>query len=358
MADDQDRDSKTEDPTEKKISDALEKGNVPFSREVTYVVTTLAITLVAIFYGSTFVAQLTNVLQSVFARSTDWSLATGEDAMDVALFLVSAVSLCMLPIVAPLMLFGLVSSLAQNMPRLVLDRIQPKLERVSLAKGMTRLLGWHGLKEFAKSFFKFSSAGFISFFIAVYHVDWVLSHLLIDSMQIPVTVHKLFVQVCISLVLLITILGVVDLIWTRREWFDKLKMSHQDIKDERKQSEGDPMVKMRSQSMARDRARNKMISHVPDATLVIANPTHFSIALRYRPEVDHAPLVLAKGQDLIALKIREMAEESDIPIIEDKPLARSMYKVCTVDQEIPIEFYVPIARIVRILSEKEQKKFS
>ena len=142
-------------------------------------------------------------------------------------------------------------------------------------------------------------------------------------------------QVAFGLVLLISILGLVDFVWTRREWFNKLKMTHQEVKDERKQSEGDPIVKMRSQSLARDRARNKMISRVPEATLVIANPTHFSIALRYRPETDAAPFVLAKGQDLIALKIRALAEESDIPIIEDKPLARSMYKVCNIDQENP-----------------------
>ncbi|MEM9277737.1 MAG: flagellar type III secretion system protein FlhB [Pseudomonadota bacterium] len=353
MAQDEDRDSKTEDPTEKKISDALEKGNVPFSREVTYVVSMLTITVVAAFYGERFTFEITLILRSVFANSTDWSLATGENAFNIFVFLFATIGVLMLPIFAPLMLFGLISSITQNVPRIVATRIQPKAERVSLSKGLGRLFGSHGLQEFLKSMFKFTAAAIIASAVSFYHAEWVISHLLMDSIKIPGTIHSLFIQAAFGLVLLISMVGIVDLIWVRKDWYNKLRMSHQEIKDERKQSEGDPMVKMRSQSLARDRARNKMIGNVPEATLVIANPTHFSIALRYHAETDQAPMVLAKGQDLIALKIREIAEESEIPIIEDKPLARSMYKLCVVDQEIPVEFYVPIARIVRILNNKE-----
>jgi len=111
---DEDKDSKTEDPTEKKVSDALDKGDVPFSKEVTYVVTTLAITTIAIIYAPSFATEMTKVLRTVFARSLDWSLNSGEDAMDVAVFLVRAVGLCLLPIIVPLMFFGLLSSLSNN----------------------------------------------------------------------------------------------------------------------------------------------------------------------------------------------------------------------------------------------------
>lgn len=353
MADEDDKDSKSEDPTEKKISDTLDKGNVPFSREVTNVASMLAITLVAIFYAPEFAFEIAKSLRSVFANSTDWSLGSGEEVMHLSSHLVIGISLLTLPIILPIMIAGLISSLVQNRPRLVVDRIHLKAERISLMKGLKRLFGWHTVKEFLKSIFKFTAAGIVAAIILTSQMEWIVSHLLIDSIKMPSSIHVLMVQAGLGIVLMIAVLGAVDFIWVRREWFDNIKMSHQEIKDERKQSEGDPMVKMRSQSMARDRARNKMISSVPDATLVIANPTHFSIALRYQPDIDNAPFVLAKGQDLIALKIRELAEENDIPIIEDKPLARSMYKVCVVDQEIPIEFYVPIARIVRILSEKE-----
>lgn len=353
MAENEDRDNKTEDPTEKKLSDAYEKGNVPFSREVTYVASMLAITLVAAVYGKSFVFEVAVVLRSLLGNSTDWSLSTGEDAMALMAFATKAIGLLLLPFFAALTAMGLISSLAQNLPRVVPDRIYPKVERVSLQKGIGRLFGSHGLKEFAKSFFKFSSASIIALFITFYNAEWVLDHLIMDAIRIPSTILYLFIQTAFGLVLLLSMVAVADYVWVRREWYDKLRMSHQEIKDERKQSEGDPLVKMRSQSLARDRARNKMILNVPEATLVIANPTHFSIALRYRPQIDPAPLVLAKGQDLIALKIREIAEEAEIPLIEDKPLARSMYKMCVVDQEIPVEFYAPIARIVRILNDKD-----
>ena len=358
MADDQDKDSKTEDPTEKKISEALEKGNTPFSREVTYVVSLATIALVTLIYAPSFTNDVAKVLRTVFANSHDWSLDSSETVYSLMFFLVGTIGLALLPIILPLVVFGLISSFAQNQPRMVLDRIQPKFERVSLAKGLKRLLGTHSLKEFAKSLFKFGSAGIITMFITMYHFDWVMAHILMDAQTIPSAVHVIFVQAIMGLILFVAVMGGVDFVWTRREWYENLRMTHQEVKEERKQAEGDQNIKMRTRSIARDRARNQMMKNVPQATMVLANPTHFSVALRYEPEIDGAPMVLAKGQDIIALKIREIAEENDIPIIEDKPLARSLYKACNVDQEIPLEFYVPIARIVRILSEKENKSFS
>ena len=352
MADDQDKDSKSEEPTEKKIADALEKGNVPFSREVTNVLSILAISLVVIFYAPEFAYEIANTIKSVFANTSDWPLDTGEDVMNLGSHLVFMIGVFTLPMILPIAFFGLLSAVAQNKPGIVTERLKPKLERISLAKGIKRLLGMQGLREFLKSMFKFSIAGITASAILAYHLDWVISHLLVEAIRMPLTIHQLIIQAALGITLLMVILGLVDLIWVRREWFENLRMTHQEIKDERKQAEGDPMIKVRSRSIARDRARNKMIANVRDATVIVANPTHFSVALRYQPEIDNAPFVLAKGQDLIALKIREIAEENDIPIIEDKPLARSLYKACNIDQEIPVEFYVPIARIVRVLSEK------
>ncbi len=126
-------------------------------------------------------------------------------------------------------------------------------------------------------------------------------------------------------------------------------MSRQEIKDEQKQAEGDPIVKARLRSLARDRARKRMMSRVPEATVVIANPTHYAIALRYVRTENQAPLVVAKGQDLIALKIRKIAQEHDVPIVEDKLLARSLYDKVEVDQHIPPEFYRAVANVILYL---------
>jgi flagellar biosynthetic protein FlhB len=140
-----------------------------------------------------------------------------------------------------------------------------------------------------------------------------------------------------------------DFIWQRFHWKQDLRMTRQEVKDELKQSEGDPIVKSRIRSVARDRARRRMMAAVPRATLIIANPTHYAIALKYVREEDSAPLVLAKGQDLVALKIRELAEANGIPVFEDVALARSMYKQVSVDSVIPQQFYQAVAELVRIV---------
>jgi flagellar biosynthetic protein FlhB len=142
------------------------------------------------------------------------------------------------------------------------------------------------------------------------------------------------------------ILVAADVVWSRVSWQRELRMTRQEVKDELKQADGDPIVKARLRSLARDRLRKRMIAAVPRATLVIANPTHFAVALRYVREEGGAPLVIAKGQDLIALKIREIAAAHGIPVIEDKGLARSLYKAVEVDKMIPAEFYKAVAEIV------------
>ena len=145
------------------------------------------------------------------------------------------------------------------------------------------------------------------------------------------------------------VLAAVDLVWTRVKWRRDLRMSRQELKDEMKQSEGDPLMKAKRRSLALDRRRRRMMAAVPRATLVIANPTHYAIALRYVREEGGAPVVLAKGQDLIALKIREIAEGAGIPVIEDKALARSMYDHVEVSQLIPAEFYKAVAELIHFL---------
>ncbi len=356
MAEDTDKDSKSELPTEKKISDTLEKGNVPFSKEFTNVFSLFAMILVGYFYLPVLISDLTAVLKSTFANLRDWPLDSSADAANILNLLGVKLISSLAPVIIPLIVFGLISSFSQNTPSLILNRIAPKAERLSLQKGLKRLFGLHGVREFLKSLFKFSAAGIVATIVIFSQAEFVLSQIMVEPMQIPAAIHSLFLQVSIGLAMTIAILGVVDLLWVRKEWFDDLKMSHQEVKDERKQSEGDPQVKMRTQSLARDRARRRMMSQVNDATLVIANPTHFAVAMRYRPEIDSVPFVLAKGKDLIALKIRETAEEKEIPVIEDPPLARSLYKSVEVDKEIPTEFYVPVAKIIRILSDAEKGK--
>ena len=163
------------------------------------------------------------------------------------------------------------------------------------------------------------------------------------------TIRQIAIEIVVAIVLIMAVIAAADLLWSRFHWRQELRMTRQEVKDEIKQSDGDPIVKSRLRSLQRDRARQRMMTAVPTATLIIANPTHYAIALRYERDEMPAPVVVAKGQDLIALKIREIAEEHDVPVFENVTLARSMYKQVSVDKVIPSEFYQAVAELVRIV---------
>ncbi len=232
------------------------------------------------------------------------------------------------------------------------DRIAPKFSRVSPAAGWSRLFTARNGTEFAKSLAKLSIVGFIAFLI----VKAEISSSFVTLYSDPVGLADHLLSVCVRLfsgiAAAVFALAAADLFWSRLHWKRDLRMSKQEVKDELKQLQGDPMVKARQRSLAMERSRKRMMNAVPTATLVIANPTHYAIALRYVRSEGGAPKVVAKGQDLIALKIREIAEKNEIPVIEDKALARSMYDRVEVDMMIPSEFYRVIAELIHFLSNR------
>jgi flagellar biosynthetic protein FlhB len=158
-----------------------------------------------------------------------------------------------------------------------------------------------------------------------------------------------------AIIFAMTLIATADFFWTRFQWKTDLRMTKQEVKDEVKQSQGDPLVKARLRSIAQDRARRRMMNAVPTASLVIANPTHLSIALRYDAGKDAAPIVIAKGQDLIALRIREIAEENGVPVFQNVELARAMYGHVSIDQLIPPEFFKAVAELISIIRRRTQK---
>ena len=207
----------------------------------------------------------------------------------------------------------------------------------------------------AKSIFKFFAISIVVTIVLRAEEAVAVNALFGDPTAVPemilTTAMRLVSTICIATIVLVAL----DLAWARFHWRRELRMTKQELKDEFKQAEGDPLIKARLRSLARDRARKTMLAAVPRATLVIANPTHFAIALKYKHGEDAAPTVLAKGQDLIALKIREIAEQNNVPVVEDKMLARSMYDAVQVDQVIPAEFFRPVAEIIYFLHSRKQK---
>jgi flagellar biosynthetic protein FlhB len=357
LSDDQDKDSKTEDPTGKKVQDALDKGNVASSPEVAIFTSTLAFYVYLVFFMPSSSGHLAELLKNLIEHPEQWDVETSSDLVSVCGYLLLQSGLFMLPAAILFMSFGVIASVGQHMPAFVLERIRPQVSRISPVAGFKRIFAVNGLVHFGKSLIKVVAAGVIMYLVLRNEYFKLLDSIFSD----PQTVFPILMRIIRKMVIVVLacafVVAAADILWTRHQWFTNLMMTKQEIKDEMKQSQGDPVVKARQRSIARDRARRRMISSVPRATLVITNPTHYAIALRYVAQESEAPVVVAKGQDLVALRIREIAQENNIPIFEDPPLARSMFAQVSVDSVIPSVFYKAVAELIhRVYAARRQNQ--
>lgn len=353
MSDAPDKESKTEEPTEKRIADSVEKGNVPSSREASVFASLLGILLTLAFLTGSRVTTLTNQLGRFFDDPGGFSLATRSDATMLLATVVGAMASFMLPTLVILAIAGLAASFLQNAPQIAGERIRPQWSRISIMSGWRRTFGVQGAVEFLKALFKFLAVGVVCAILLRSEQHSVVNAMFSDPTLLPALIlsiaTRLVSAVCVATIVLVA----VDLAWSRMRWRTDLRMTRQEVKDEFKQVEGDPQVKARLRSVAKDRARQRMLAAVPRASLVIANPTHYAVALRYDRKEGGAPLVIAKGADYLALRIREIAAQHKIPIIEDKPLARALHDAVQIDQWIPPEFYRPVAKILYFIYTRE-----
>jgi flagellar biosynthetic protein FlhB len=356
MAEDVDKESKTEEATEKKIRDTIEKGKLPQSKETGILASFVAILLFTVFFAGDSIMGLGSFL-SVFLEKPDaWTMDTSSDVVELSRMVTMEIGKAVASLLLLLIVAGIGSSVLQNMPQFVGERIRPQASRISLAKGWNRLFGIQGFVEFLKSLGKMVFAVAVLCFVLSDSLRQFLAGMLTQTTDFVLVIRSMAIDILISIVVVMGLIAAVDLVWSRFHWRQDLRMTKQEVKDELKQSEGDPIVKSRLRSLARDRARRRMITAVPNATLVIANPTHYAIALRYVRDKDSAPMVLAKGTDLVALKIREIAEANNIPVFEDIGLARSMYKQVSVDSVIPQQFYQAVAELIRVVYANKTKR--
>jgi len=359
MAEDKpDKESQTEEPTEHKLRQAEEKGNLPFSRELPIFTGLIGFSLIIAFIALPAFSDLSVFLLQLIERPQDWNLTRGEDFKDLMLIVGTQIGMALSPILAIIMLAGLVASMAQHAPRFVGERIRPKFSRISLKSGFSRIYSKSGLVEFLKSVIKLIGVSLIVYLVFFRNNNIFIDVLLTDAAYLPEYIRDELGRLIIANTVGVVVIAAFDLVWSRFSWRRNLRMSKQEIKDEHKQMEGNPMVKARMRSLGRDRARRQMIANVPKATVIIANPTHFSVALRYNPPQDAAPVVIAKGQDIIALKIREIAQKHQIPVIENVTLARGLYKQAKIDQMINPEFYQAVAEIIRYINNNSYHRLS
>ena len=336
---------KTLDPTQKKLDDARQKGDVPTAPEMRHAIALAAMLGGLLWLGEGLAIGLMR-LSAVTWESAGQVRIDPDGAQRFVGGLFGAVAGILAPLVLLLMLAAMATAFSSGRPSFSWTRLAPKWNKISPIGGLKRLFGPQGLVEFAKTLAKC---------VAVLGLAWwVLGPILpaadglvgMEPGRIAAAVSSLVVAMLKWLLILIGALALIDLGWQRFSFTKKQRMSHQEVRDEYKESDGNPQVKARQRQIGLQLSRQRMMVAVPTASVVITNPTHYAVALRYEHGAMRAPIVVAKGTDRIALRIRELAEEAGVPLVENRPLARALYASAELDRPIPVEQYAAVAEII------------
>jgi flagellar biosynthetic protein FlhB len=344
MAEENEANERTEDPTPRRLEEALNRGDVVKSGEVNTWFMIAGGTLMIMVFAAPMATSLQATFRGLLAKS--YQLPTDGPAL-IELAKTLAVDV-MAAFGIPLLLLSVAafaSNLVQHRLVFTTEPIKPQLSRISFDAGMARLFSLQALANFGKGLVKLCIVG-----AAMAALLWPERHRLgmmvsSDPAAILPLIRSLAMKMLGTVVAILAVVATADYLFQYRQWYDRHKMSLREVKEEFRQTEGDPAVKGKLRQLRNARMRKRVMAAVPKASVVITNPTHFAVALKYERGMN-APVCVAKGVDLIARKIREIAEKHDIPVVENPPLARALHGTVEIDQEIPAEHYRAVAEII------------
>jgi len=345
MAEGDDSASKTEEATPRRIEEARKEGNVPKSADLAQVCA-LAGAFGAIAMGGGAMARhLGDELLPFIAHPDSIDLRGGagvavtwQASMAAAPFLAA--------VMGGAMLAGVAGNLVQHGVLFTTAKLQPDLSRLSPIEGFKRVFGIDGFMSFLRSILKVLLVSAVAWWVLAPHAGELAGLVRVGPMGVLDYSAGVGRSLMLAVLGLLSLGAIIDFIWQRQRFMVRMRMSKEEVKEDFKQSEGDPHIKARQRQIRNERAKRRMIQQVPTATVVIANPTHFAVALRYEQGETAAPLCVAKGIDEVALRIREVAEEAGVTVIEDPPLARALFSAVEIDQIIPQEHYEAVAKII------------
>ncbi|WP_193371086.1 flagellar biosynthesis protein FlhB [Pelagibius marinus] len=345
MAGEDDDSQKTEDPTSKRLSDAREKGQVPRSQEVSHWFMMLALALVVGIFSPSLMSDIGALLRP-FVEQPHMIVLDNGGLRDVlsgtALGILKAAAIPL----AIILVAGLAAGTIQNGIIVTTEQIQPKLSNIGFKRGFKKMFSSRSLADFLKGVLKLTVVGVVVALIVWPDRDDVLVIPTMEVQSVLELVRTEAAKIIVGVLAVMTIIALADVMYQRFMHHKELRMTKQQIKDEHKQSEGDPLIKSRLRQIRVERARKRMMAAVPEADVVITNPTHYAVALKYDQRTMEAPRVVAKGVDNVALRIREVAEENDVAVVENPPVARALHASVDIDQEIPPEHYKAVAEII------------
>ena len=345
MADDTDKDSKTEDPTAKRLSKARSEGNVANSQEVKNLAALIGLLVLVALVAPWFVVSLKTLLADFLGQLHAFPM--DPEGVHITLVkLIKDIGVLMIAPFAIAVAAAFISSIGQVGLLYTPKKLRPKFSNINPVSGINRVISKQKVADLVKAIFKIiivlTAAGLIVM-PSLPHPDVLAGEPMAATLK---ELHWLLILLLVAVIIAFLAVAFLDFMYTRHTHTAKLKMTKQEVKDEHKQAEGDPMIKGRIRSMRRERAQQRMMAAVPTASVIITNPTHYAVALKYDMDSMAAPKLVAKGVDFLAARIRDVAEEHDIPLVENPPLARALYAAVELDEEIPQDHYKAVAEVI------------
>ncbi len=335
---------KTEKATPKKLQDARQKGQVAQSREIPSVMVLLSALMIFYFGGGWMFGKLSDIMISAFRQlfHPEFKIETAHGLLGEFF---SDIFVLLAPLMTAVAIAGILANVIQTGFLITSEPLVPKMNKFNPISGIKRLFSLRSLVEVVKAVLKVIIIGGMAYIMLRGEMDQIPALVQLGINDILAFMGKISLKLGFYTCLVLAVLAAVDFVFQQYQHARDMRMTKQEVKDEHKQREGDPQVRSRIRAIQRELAMQRMMAAVPEATVVITNPTHLAIALKFERSMQ-APLLVAKGAGLIAERIKEIANQNDIPIIEQKPLARTLYKSVEIDQYIPAELYHAVAEIL------------
>ncbi len=345
---------KTEKPTAKKLDDARKEGQVAKSREIANCATLLAVFAVFSFIVGYYASNFLQIFEMVYNQIPDWTqYYRGEIPVAVIVGGLRNVASRFLIIILPILLIGFIVPFIADLVQVkwapTTKPLRPKFSKLNPANGIKRLFSMNSLMELGKSLLKIILIGAMVYAYLRSNQNRLLILLELPVMSAVALVGQMIVNIGIRIAAAYIVIAGLDFAYQKWKFTEDNKMTKQEIKDEYKNMEGDPQIKAQQRRRMQEASRRRMMQQLPQADVVITNPTHYAVAIRYAPDEYDAPYVVAKGADYLAERIKEVARDNHIEIVENKPLARMLYANVEVDQLVPPELYQAVAEVLALV---------
>jgi len=344
---------KTEKPTPRRLADARKKGQVAKSADFNAALILGGIVIILMTYGTYFFNSLSRIMRAILRDQLSNPTIFGEaqflDLFNGAMFQVMMVAM---PILIGSLVIGIFGNVLQIQFMFSLDPLKPNLGKLNPISGFKRIFSQRSVVEMIKGILKMTVVASVSFGVIRHHLTHLMSMTQMGFAQSCLLIFQVMLNTCAAIAIVMIVIGLADWWYQKYNLTKQLKMTRQEVKDEMKNTEGNPEMKHKIRHQGRAMLRKQTLQAVPIADVLITNPTHFAIAIQYDPDIAPAPRVIAKGTDHLALKMREIARENGVPIVENRPLARTLHAMVEVEHMIPPDLFIAVAEVLAYVFKK------